>query len=170
MNIPHSPSSRYAALLAVFAAFALAVAVYALDRPRGSAPLLPAMLRIADGSASHLGVLGGSLPSLAHAFATSLLTCLLLPASRTMHIAACGAWAIIDSAFEVLQHPMVWPPAVVLLNQTHASWLLPNRVAAYLVRGTFDPCDLAACWIGALAALAFAFARLRPPPVTRTPP
>jgi hypothetical protein len=124
-------------------ALALGIVVYLVDRPAGSAQLLPAAWH----AARPLGVFGpfGSVvPDLAHAFALSVLTG-LLARTRRAAAAACVAWWLVDSLLEVAQ----WQVAAQALRPH-----LPAFVATYLQRGTFDVADLAAIALGAWLAYA----------------
>lgn len=120
------------------AALAVGVAVYVLDRPPGSAYLLPRSATLFPGAPSWFGSAGAWLPAFLHVFAFSLLTAALLRASRSNAACACVAWWAIDSLFELGQHPAV----------------SPHLGAAYFVRGSFDPADLLATALGALCAYA----------------
>lgn len=133
------------ALLAL-AALALGTLVYALDRGAGTAVLWPRALTRQGGSPV-FGAVGGSLPSLAHAFAFSLLSALALPWRRAWQAGACAGWAVVDALFEIGQHRALSGPLGELLPP----------IAAYLRRGTFDPLDVAAGCVG--AALAYMLLR-----------
>ena len=120
------------------AALAVGVAVYVLDRPPGSAYLLPRDATLYSGTASWFGGVGDWIPAFLHVFAFSLLSAALLSASRAAAACACVAWWAIDSLFELGQHPAIGPHLGV----------------AYFVRGSFDPADLLATAAGALCAYA----------------
>ncbi len=133
-------------LLLALAVLALGTLVYALDRAPGSAVLWPRMLTRESG-APVFGVFGGSLPSLAHAFAFALLSALVLPWRRAWQAGACIGWALVDALFEIGQHRALSGPLGDLLPP----------LAGYWRHGTFDPLDLAAGGVG--AALAYALLR-----------
>ena len=120
------------------AALAMGAAVYALDRPPGSAQLLPLGATLFPDTALSFGSMGAWLPAFLHVFAFSLLTAALLNASRLAAASACFAWWAIDSLFELGQHPAI----------------SPHLAAAYFVRGRFDSADLLATALGALCAYA----------------
>ena len=157
-------------LLAV-AMLAMGLAVYVLDRAPGSAMAWPAAWSIgpaADtpavaGAGKWLGVVTGSLPSFVHAFAFALLSALLLPRTRSWAAAACAAWALIDTVFEVFQHPVLSAHAARWLQDlvlgTALQWSA-DKTARYLVSGRFDPFDVLAGALGALAAYAVCRATL----------
>lgn len=120
------------------AALAVGVAIYVLDRPPGSAYLLPRSATLFPDISLPFGIMGDWLPAFLHVFAFSLLTAALLSATRVAAAGACAAWWAIDSLFELGQHPAV----------------SPHLGAAYFVRGSFDPADLLATAVGALCAFA----------------
>lgn len=122
--------------------FALGVGVYALDRGPGGAVLWPAALTRAGG-VPVFGALGGVLPAFAHTFAFSVWTALCLAPTRRAIALSCAGWALLDGLFEAGQHAAV--SAVV-------APALPDVVAGYLRRGTFDVGDLAAGVAGSLVA------------------
>lgn len=157
-------------LLAV-AALAMGLAVYVLGRAPGSAMAWPEAWSVglvadtpAAGGAGHwLGVVGGSLPSFVHAFAFAVLSALLLPRTRFWAAGACAAWAVIDTVFEALQHPVLSAPAARWLQDldlvTALQWCA-DKTARYLASGSFDPFDVLAGLLGALAAYAVCRATL----------
>lgn len=162
------------ALLAV-AALAAGMAVYALDRTPGSAMAWPTTWSIGQfadtpaASGNWLGVVRGSLPSFVHAFAFAALSALLLPRTRWWAGAACAAWAVIDTVFEALQHPALSAPAVRWLHEVDLVRVLQwcaDKTAGYLASGHFDPWDVLAGVLGALAAYAVCQATL---PVVEQP-
>jgi hypothetical protein len=120
------------------AALAVGVAIYVLDRPPGSAYLLPRGATLFSGTALWFGGAGDWIPAFLHVFAFSLLSAALLRASRAAAASACVAWWAIDSLFELGQHPAI----------------SPHLGAAYFVRGSFDPADLLATALGAVFAYA----------------
>lgn len=164
-GLPGSPVWRLALL--ALGMLAAGLAVYGLARAPGSAMAWPAAWHIGAGSgvsrAAAASVLLGSLPSFAHAFAFSLLSVLLLPQGRFWAAAGCAAWAGIDTAFEVLQHPAAAAPAARWLQEISAESSLhwgADKVARYLLAGRFDAWDVLAGLLGALAAYGLAQATL----------
>jgi hypothetical protein len=137
-------------LLLACSMLAAGAALYVFERRPGSAAALPALLEMGSGQAG--SVWSGSFPSLAHAFAFSLLSCLLLPRRLPWIAAACALWAAVNAVFEVLQWPALAQPVAAALRAAGA----PELPAAYLLQGRFDPVDLVASGLG--AALAFAVA------------
>lgn len=139
---------RLLALVGV--ALLLGAAVYAFDRPPGSAWFLPAAWSLA-GPAHPFGVIAGQLPEILHVFAFSLLTAAVLPATRRAAWTSCGAWWLIDSLFELGQHPKLSPLLATATSGLKGIPLLGNT-PAYFANGAFDPLDLLAIALGALAA------------------
>ena len=142
--------SRLPLLALAGLALLLGVAVYGLDRPPGSAWFLPAAWSLA-GSARPLGVIAGQLPEFLHVFAFSLLTAALLPETRRAAWSACATWWLIDSLFELGQHPKLAPLLATATGGLRGIPLL-EHTPGYFTHGVFDPLDLLAIATGALAA------------------
>lgn len=115
-------------------ALALGVLVYALDRPAGSVAFLPVGMAYDSG---FLGPLAGPLPTFLHALAFSLMTVAFLDPTQRVRLAACGAWAGINWLFEAAQHPAF------------------KEITGVGMPGAFDPLDLLAAPLGAMAAFLF---------------
>ena len=108
-----------------------------LTRPAG-APFLPT----SSGLPPLFGPLGGPLPSLTHALSFTLLSAAVLGVTRRSALFTAALWLIIEFAFEVGQHPLV----TTQLDRLGLG-------LRYFHSGTFDPFDLAACFVGTLLAL-----------------
>lgn len=138
------------------AALALGSIVYLFDRPIGHAALLPAGWVIGGGS--WLGVLASVLPSFVHPFAFALLADALRAPGRGPAWGACAGWWAVNVAFEIGQHEGLAPRVAGALHGAFGDAglgaALARPLANYLLRGTFDPGDLAAATLGALAAAA----------------
>jgi hypothetical protein len=141
------------ATLAILAMVA-GLLVYAIDRPVPQTYLLPSVLAYSDSPRNIFGAAGASLPSFLHVFAFSLLTAAVVTL-RTARAAAivAGAWCGTDLLFEFGQHPALAPVIDASLPSWFASVPMLENVGPYLLRGSFDPVDLAATLAG--AALAF---------------
>lgn len=113
------------------AALALGVAVYAFDRPAGSVHFLSAGLGHDSG---FLGPFAGPLPTFLHAMAFSLMTAALLAPALRARLAACGIWVAVNWLFEAAQHPAFM------------------EVTGIGMPGAFDPLDILAALLGAVAA------------------
>lgn len=145
-------------VLAVAAGLALLLgaAVYLVDRPAGSAWLVPAAWQAAT-PGHGFGALGAWLPSFVHAFAFSVLTAWWLPRRPAFAAAACIGWAVVDSLAEIGQDASVAAPLAATLLAAFDGAPAAARLARYLSQGTFDPADL----LAGLAGSALAFLALR---------
>ena len=142
------------ALLALVGALALAIGliVYLTERDPSRAALIPAAAALATGPL--VGVLGQWLPSFVHPLAFSLFTAAARRAWTPPAYGACLAWWAVNVAFEVGQHPVVAAPVAAWLAELPQLGSIQALLAAYFLRGTFDPIDLLAATLGALAAAA----------------
>ncbi|MBL8326978.1 MAG: hypothetical protein JNJ89_18665 [Rubrivivax sp.] len=127
------------------------VLVYLLDRPPGSAWLVPSAWQLGV-SGQWFGPLGQWLPSLAHAFAFSVLTALCLPRRHGMIVGACAAWAAIDTLAELGQHPSVSHALAEMLARALGQGTLVVQTGRYFTQGVFDLGDVVSGLAGALAA------------------
>ena len=110
--------------------------------------LIPASAALAGRAI--FGALGQWLPSFLHPFAFGLLTAAALPTRSTLRYGGCAAWGLVNVAFELGQHPA----ASAWWAESLQGGGVSARLAAYFVRGTFDPGDIVAAGVGALAAAA----------------
>lgn len=145
-------------LLGAVLALLAGVMVYASARAPGSAWFLPAAWSMQLPWPGLLMQLGGNLPSFFH----SLGFCVLLNAcAGTGPRGAawlCGAWFVVEAAFEAGQHPGLSPWLVAHLpDWMDQVWLL-ERSRSYFTAGVFDPFDMVAAAAGAVAALLLLFA------------
>jgi hypothetical protein len=125
------------------ASLAAGALIYALARPLPAA-LLPAALHLPSDAIAWLAPLTGSLPTLLHVVAFSLVTVIVVGRHRTVR--ACAAWTAINLLCEIAQHADV---AQTLLQWWPAA---PTQVRAYLLGGTFDWNDVVAAVVGGIAA------------------
>lgn len=141
-------------VLVLLAALALSLGllVYVLDRAPGSAYLLPRMLQFGGATWTIFGAIGGCLPSFFHTFAFSLLTSLALGSTRRALYFGCGSWWVIGTLFEIGQHPAIRGPLTATFPDWFNHWPLFDHLAGYFLHGTFDPFDLLATAVGAIAA------------------
>ena len=148
------------AVLIALGGLALAggVLVYLTDRAASRALWIPGIHLPLNGSLSRslsgplFGPVGQWLPSFVHPFAFSLFTAAALPPGFVSARRACVAWCVVNIVFELGQ---LRPVGVFLaeamrgpLGRTPAVTQLAN----YFLRGTFDPGDIVAAVLGALAA------------------
>lgn len=143
---------RQPAILALIASLSLAlgITVYLTDREASHAMLIPSIPGLAGGNA--FGSLGQWLPSFVHSLAFSLLTAAVLAPRSTPRYGACVAWAAINVAFEIGQHPLVSAHLAEALRGPLNGWPLVEPLARYFVRGTFDWGDIVAALLGAFVA------------------
>lgn len=142
---------RTAALFSIGAtAVFIGTLVYLMDRDASRSLLIPAIAWLAG--TNLFGTLGGWLPSFAHTFAFSLFTAALLKQGSGPRYGPCVGWFVVNAVFEIGQHPLVSGAFATWLEVglDGASWTRP--IAHYFIRGTFDPGDIAAALLGALAA------------------
>lgn len=138
--------------VAAGAALALGLAVYLADRPAGHAMLLPAVL--APGTGPLFGIVGQWLPSFVHPFAFSLASAALHAPGSGPAYGVCAAWWLVNIVFEAAQHPRLHQVAIEAAASLFGGGWPMRPLADYLRLGTFDPGDLAATTLGALAAAA----------------
>ncbi len=119
--------------------------IYVLWRRPDSAALLPPALQL---DLAGKPPLIGQLPALLHAYAFTLLTVAALGMNRRRAAMAAGAWAALGCLFETGQLPVVaqW------VSRALAGIEGGGPFSAYFTRGTFDPLDICATALGALAA------------------
>jgi len=153
----HDDDARNA-LLHAAAALALGVCVYSLVRT-DTMWLLPHALHAPVLAMPPLVAATGSLPVLAHVWAMAWLTALALGSRSRAAVFAAPAWAAIDVAFEIGQHPQLAPSLAALARPVDGIWLL-GRLGSFFIRGSFDPLDIAAA-VAAGAAATVMIARRR---------
>lgn len=142
---------RPASLAAIgCAAFALGLLVYLTDRDASKAAFIPTLTWLAGSNV--FGALGGWLPSFVHTFAFSLFTAAVLSQRSVPRYGACIAWFAVNVAFELGQHPLVSVRLAEMLNGGLGGLPLTRPLASYLASGRFDPGDIVAALLGALAA------------------
>jgi hypothetical protein len=134
------------------AALAVGVLVYLADRSPGSVYFLPAAYSLADGQSLWFGRLGGYLPDFLHVYALSLLTAAVLGATPRAALASARCWWAIDTLFELGQHPLVSPQIAAAVPAEFGGIPFLENAAPYFASGTFDPWDVGAIALGALAA------------------
>jgi len=141
-------------LLLAAAALGVGFVVYLFDRLPGSTYFLPEQWSFFTGGSFTFGSVGGWLPGFVHVYAFGLLTAAVLGTTRRAALTGCALWWLIDSLFELGQHPGLSP----YLAAATPAWFdgIPflENTGAYFARGTFDYADLAAIALGALAAWA----------------
>lgn len=167
--VPHQQDSphRQARLIALAGSLLIAgLAIYLTARPASLfGPLAPAW-HLPASVPPPLRTLLGSAPTFVHVIAFILITAALVRRDRRATVLVCGAWALTEILFEILQ------------LRSLGGWLLAHEVirsAPFATRhlaGTFDPLDILAALLG--AALSARFLTLSRPlslslPLSRTP-
>jgi hypothetical protein len=130
----------------------LAMFVYVVDRPAGSAYLMPSWLIAHVPGRSLFGAVGDWLPSFAHAFSFSVFTAALLPATRWRPWVASGLWCVVGAALELGQHPALSQPMAAALPAWFARVPVFDHLGVYWLHGGFDTADLVAVAAGCAAA------------------
>ena len=132
------------------AAFMVGLLVYWMDRDTSRAATIPTVPWLANRHA--FGVMGGWLPSFVHTFAFSLFTAAVQPFRAAPRYGVCAAWFAVNAAFEIGQHRQVSTPLAELLRGDLGGLPLTQPLANYFVHGAFDPGDIIAALLGAMAA------------------
>lgn len=131
----------------------LGTLVYLIDRPPGLTAL-PESITLFQPTVRFFGPVGRSFPAFAHVFAFSLLTMALIGGGRGRAIGACTGWFLVDTAFELGQHPTIAPKLTQLIPSWFEAIPILSRTNHFFLYGTFDPLDLFSIALGALAAYA----------------
>ena len=122
---------------------ALGILVYAVARPPTVLLAMPPTWNLA--SVTPFSRLLGSVPTLIHVVAFSLLSASIVGATVRRIIMLCAAWLAVELACEFSQHLVV--RAWLLRHANLIDWLPYVRI--YLARGTFDWGDVLAALLGA---------------------
>jgi hypothetical protein len=146
------PKKRLALEIAALSVLALGVLVYLVDRLPESVYLLPVDWSLASGRERWFGAIGGQLPEFVHVYAFALLTAAVFAGSRKRAFLICTAWWVTDSLFELGQHPAISPSIAAAMPHWVKGVPLLENIGPYFAYGTFDPLDLAAITVGAVAA------------------
>lgn len=138
--------------LAGLLALALGLLLYWVERDASRTLLIPRFDTLqARGT---LPVISGWLPSLLHTLAFGLLTAAAMPRRRAWRLGAVAAWAVVNVAFEIGQHPTIASTLTNALLDRAEPGLVVQALAAYVHYGRFDPNDIAAAVAGAAVAAA----------------
>jgi hypothetical protein len=127
------------ARLCAGSSLALAAGVLYYTSARGADPLVPV-----------LGAWGGSLPTLLHGAAFTLLALAVSAPWPRLAVWICAGWLSVEVGFELLQ-----ADAVAHAIETGLPFPAPAWLRTYL-DGTFDPLDVLAALTGVLAAFGIA--------------
>ena len=142
-----------ALVLSALPVLAAGLLLYWVARDVSHTLLIPRFDRLqAPGS---LQAVAGWLPSLLHTLGFGLLTAAAVPPRPAWRLGAIGAWAAINLAFEIGQHPALSGPLAESLLGGPQPGLVSRALAGYFRHGRFDADDLAATLAGASIALAW---------------
>ncbi len=133
------------------AALLLGTMVYVVDRP-GDQCFVPSAISLFPFTPAVFGVVGHSLPTFVHVLAFCLFTTALLAGGKKTAIAVCLSWFLVEVALELGQHPALAPSLSRLIPPWFAHLPILNKTDSYFLHGTFDPLDMLAIALGALAA------------------
>ena len=140
-------------ILALF----LALVFYALGRPDGTVYLLPVQLTQILPTVS-AGAALGSIPTFLHVFSFVLLTVAVArPQSATACVAIACSWCMANVLFEMGQHPGIAPLINRALPASFDSVPILENIGPFFLNGTFDPLDILAAALGAVASISFIF-------------
>jgi len=127
--------------------------VYILDRPIESARFIPGYIQLGLINESFFGSLGDFLPSFAHIYTFVLLTVVVLRPGIKGLIHITMGWLFIEVLFELGQISNLGNYMVYHMGREAYLFFEPLINNVYLRGGTFDPLDLVALGLGAVAAL-----------------
>lgn len=137
--------------LLALACLGIGTLVYVLDRNPQSTYFLPAAWSLADATGPVFGRLGDHLPDFLHLYAFILLSCALLQPKRAAILGITLVWLLIEVLFEIGQHPALSPHVVSVIPAWFAGIPFLENAAAYFRHGQFDPLDLVAMLLAAVA-------------------
>ena len=140
-------------LTAAFSSLAVGCSVYLFDRPK-SIYLFSAFPYLSPKHYGLFGTIGQWLPSAVHTYAFILLTVVSLGNSRRIVVNSSIFWLVAGWLFECGQYPAVATRLVNHIPGWFAGVPLLEDLTSYFRHGTFDPMDLFATLVGALAAWA----------------
>ena len=138
-------------------ALLLALVFYALLRADGTVYLLPVQVTQVLPTVG-TGLALGSIPTFLHVFSFVLLTVAVArPKSATTCVAIACGWCIVNVLFETGQHSGIAPLIDQILPASFDSVPLLENISPFFLNGTFDPTDVLAAALGAVASTSFVF-------------
>lgn len=140
--------------LSTIALIALLVgaSVYLIDRPCGSAYLIPCFGSIFFKEANLFGSVGDSLPEFVHIYVFILLTAVCLQPSKNQLIIVCIVWLLTELMFEVLQLDSISLWLITIVGERFNGIPVLENLTVYLSHGVFDKFDVCAIAVGAVFA------------------
>jgi len=115
-------------------------------------PYLPEALVVHGLFPYRITQLTHQLPTFTHLIAFALFSAALLGGGRRSAVLVCLFWLLIETVFEVAQHPTVSSWLVPGIPQWFDNLWLLDHTRGFLTHSTFDPLDIAAAGIAALLA------------------
>jgi hypothetical protein len=145
---------KRSALLVILGCVSLSAGllVYPADRVASHAVLVPSIATL--GGRNLFGALGQWLPSFVHPLAFSLFTATVLKPGAAACWGACTFWGLVNVVFEAGQHPALAVSWTAALHGAAGDSPIVRAMLNYFLHGTFDPYDVFAATLGALAAAA----------------
>jgi len=129
-----------------FLALVFGGGIYLLERPAGTAALLPSFQLVSS------SWLGQHLPGFCHVFSFSILTSYALQPWQAAPLLGCLFWVGINSLFEAGQIDVIASGIASAWPDWLQEWPVLAHVDAYFLAGTFDPVDILFVVLGGLAA------------------
>lgn len=99
------------------------------------------------------GDIGRNLPSFVHCYAFILMTVVCLTLRRSHVYIACAGWLAIEILFELGQHPQLKLHLASLIPEWFDRIPVLESSTGFFLNGYFDPLDILAATLGAVAAL-----------------
>lgn len=130
-------------------ALIIGLMVYLLDRPAWQLSIIPDSFSLKSDGPGTFGPLGQHLPTFLHTFSFSLLFASMLSPSQLGYLIACGTWLVINTCFELLQHPALYSLITAHLESNN---VILMEINMFFVNGTFDWLDVASIIAGATCA------------------
>lgn len=138
--------------LAALSALIVGFCIYLFERQADSVYLFTVFSFSPAHQFSFSGVIGQWLPSLVHTYAFILLTALAVGINTRVMLASAMFWLLTGWLFELGQYPSIAAELVEHIPAWFSGIPLLENVGAYFQHGTFDPMDLLATLVGAVAA------------------
>lgn len=133
-------------------ALIIGVVLYVYDRQMSSVYFVPDILNQHKSGTSVFGLIGYYLPSFLHVFAFCWISVGILGNNPERVMFICLFWLFVDGNFELAQNDAIASVIVPFIPDWFKGIPFLENTAAYLLKGRFDPVDLAAIYIGAITS------------------